>query len=453
MKRLPQEKPMSGPKVVHIVTREEIIATCQGILAQLDQAINQWQHAMQNLAITDDTFLQGIINTREKFNKLLAEDKFSDIQRLVPIEIKQLQANIIERKQVIITTLAKQREEARQTKENAQLLINAIAQKGLHLPKALHNELTQIIQGNYQGSATAVLNQVFGYLVPEQQTNVLTAKQQAILNSMNVDKSTQTYTDWLTKHQTSQRDPRFNQIDHYLSELALENKNVYQSFIQRLNIAETETIKQQQNLLLDSILLDLSKTVQEAKKRTQLLAKLELIVAELKQKSVEPLKLDIQQFDQLTIDELTTLVENCEQQLIKVTNTITATYRQQTLLQCLSKLGYEVRSDMQTQWIKDGRLVIRNPATPGYGIEFTGQAENQRVQVRAVRFTQQEDRQRDKDIETLWCSDFAKLQAWLAKQGDSLILEKSLPIGQVAIKQVEAEQNSTIIKENVKKYF
>ena len=34
---------MSGPKVVRIVTREEIIATCKDILAQLEAEVRQWE--------------------------------------------------------------------------------------------------------------------------------------------------------------------------------------------------------------------------------------------------------------------------------------------------------------------------------------------------------------------------------------------------------------------------
>ncbi|BBI42545.1 hypothetical protein ALP64_204920 [Pseudomonas syringae pv. actinidiae] len=34
---------MSGPKVVRIVTREEIIAICEGHLQRLERAVNRWQ--------------------------------------------------------------------------------------------------------------------------------------------------------------------------------------------------------------------------------------------------------------------------------------------------------------------------------------------------------------------------------------------------------------------------
>ena len=46
---------MSGPKVVRIVTREEIIATCKDILAQLEVEIRRWEKiGTRNELLSDD---------------------------------------------------------------------------------------------------------------------------------------------------------------------------------------------------------------------------------------------------------------------------------------------------------------------------------------------------------------------------------------------------------------
>lgn len=44
---------MSGPKVVRVVTREEIIAICQGHIAALVAAFEQWQRVGKRNEIVD----------------------------------------------------------------------------------------------------------------------------------------------------------------------------------------------------------------------------------------------------------------------------------------------------------------------------------------------------------------------------------------------------------------
>lgn len=427
---------MSGPKVVRIVTLEEVTDICQGHLARLDQAIQQWQNNMDKINEQDEDFYKGIVKCRENFNQMLAEERFLDIQKLVPIEIDHLAEDIEQRKKDKIEQKVQQRIENRQLKENAKTILKSIVDKNLSIPDDLDEKIQQIIKNNYQGNVNEVLNQAFLLLTPKQD-NQLTDRQQALLDRMEIDNTKETFHDWLKQQgQVLQRDPRIVKVDNYLSELALENIEIYEVFTNRLSNIEQEAQQSRQNLLLDSLILDLSKVVKETKERNTLLNQLELVLAELRQTTANTLNIDMQALDKATVQELKKLINSCELQLTEIRQATIAAYRQQTILQGLASIGYEVREGMQTQWAKEGKLVVRNPATPGYGIELVGKAENSRFQIRAVRFTATENKQRDTDIETLWCGDFGKLQTWLAKQGNELLLEKSLPIGQVALKQV-----------------
>ncbi|MBW6266652.1 hypothetical protein KZ859_29945, partial [Pseudomonas aeruginosa] len=109
-------------------------------------------------------------------------------------------------------------------------------------------------------------------------------------------------------------------------------------------------------------------------------------------------------------------------------------------LQGLASLGYEVREGMATAWAQTGRVVLRKPATPGYGLEVGGKADNGRLQLRAVALNANRDSQRDRDIETLWCGEFQRLQALLAAQGGELSVERALGVGEVALKEIGEEQ-------------
>ena len=48
------------------------------------------------------------------------------------------------------------------------------------------------------------------------------------------------------------------------------------------------------------------------------------------------------------------------------------------------------------------------------------------------------DRSRDRDIETLWCGEFGRLQALLHGQGTALVVERALGVGEVPLKEAIA---------------
>ena len=136
------------------------------------------------------------------------------------------------------------------------------------------------------------------------------------------------------------------------------------------------------------------------------------------------------------LGELAELTERCNAILTAHLQQQAALARRQAVLQGLASLGYEVREGMATAWAQTGRVVLRKPATPGYGLEVGGKADNGRLQLRAVALNANRDSQRDRDIETLWCGEFQRLQALLAAQGGELSVERALGVGEVALKEI-----------------
>jgi hypothetical protein len=49
------------------------------------------------------------------------------------------------------------------------------------------------------------------------------------------------------------------------------------------------------------------------------------------------------------------------------------------------------------------------------------------------------DSSRDKDMETIWCNEFARLQALLGASGNTLLIERALAPGATPVKIVERE--------------
>jgi hypothetical protein len=125
---------------------------------------------------------------------------------------------------------------------------------------------------------------------------------------------------------------------------------------------------------------------------------------------------------------------------------LAAAARRRAVLGGLAKLGYEVRETMSTAWAQDGRLVIRKPDATDYGIELGASPDVSRLQVLLVgseRPSVMRDARRDRDMETIWCSEFARLQELLAASGNEMVIERAVEVGVQPVKTVafpEAER-------------
>lgn len=77
---------MSGPKVVRIVTREEILEICNGMLARVDAALAEWTRIGRRNDCIDDGALAAATRRRDALSALIAADRFMDLQKQAPIE-------------------------------------------------------------------------------------------------------------------------------------------------------------------------------------------------------------------------------------------------------------------------------------------------------------------------------------------------------------------------------
>ena len=84
---------MSGPKVVRIVTREEILALCEGQLARVDAALADWRR----IAGTDAGAIAQAEQRRASLAAHIAADRFMDLQKEAPLEEAFLRDDIAAR--------------------------------------------------------------------------------------------------------------------------------------------------------------------------------------------------------------------------------------------------------------------------------------------------------------------------------------------------------------------
>lgn len=157
------------------------------------------------------------------------------------------------------------------------------------------------------------------------------------------------------------------------------------------------------------------------------------------------------------IAELQAAVAAAEQKLTELQAVQVADTRRRAVLDGLQQLGYLVHEELSTATISGGRVVVRNPASTGYGVEIAAGAGMERLQVRTVAFDINRDSSGDIPAEKRWCDDFGALKGALKAQGSEVIVERAMGVGTVPLKVLststmdEARRALSVPRQAVKK--
>ncbi|MBB2918652.1 hypothetical protein [Cupriavidus alkaliphilus] len=433
---------MSGPKVVRIVTREEILAICEGQLRQLDQAITQWTAQCGEMGELSDAEASATRERRRVLAELLKQDAFIDLQKRVPEEIAFLKADALRRERLAIERAAAARQRGRRGQENAATLLNVLKARGTNVPDELKKQLESIACGEGADHVDALLAQGFNLLATEQKS-ALTAAQRDLANRLAEPNEGQSFEAWKARNKpTSPVDMLLERVDAQIAEAeTILGREETATYLTRLRSMESEPNEARRKLLLDSLILDVSKGIETARVRRSAIEQLAEIAVQIEpfiSEASTSLRAQAAACTGATpISTLTALVEQCQTLLESELRRKAAEARREVILQGLAQLGYEVHEGMATAWATDGRVVLRKSSLPGYGVEIGGQAESSRLQVRAVALTSDRDTNRDKDVETIWCGEFARLQQLVTENGNGLLIERAMGIGQVPLKVVD----------------
>ena len=446
---------MSGPKVVRIVTREEAIATCERDLQRLDKALARWENQASRLAQLSDAERAAAHARRASLHALLEQERWLDVQLQVKIESEFLKRDLAEREERAIRQAAETRQQHRRLQENASALLQALDASALlqaldarpdAASAALRQTLHTLADGVLRDDAEALLAQGFAALASAPAEERLSEAQRELAQRLKTDETPMSLEQWRARQQQdAPHEQRLARIDRHIAELQLlQGEASAQAFLERLARAEAEQRPERRNLLLDSLVLDLAQAAREHQQQRQRLEHLQDLASEVAALGAAEHAELLQRAAACQPDsdpqQLAELTERCNAILTAHLQQQAALARRQAVLQGLASLGYEVREGMATAWAQTGRVVLRKPATPGYGLEVGGKADNGRLQLRAVALNANRDNQRDRDIETLWCGEFQRLQALLAAQGGELSVERALGVGEVALKEIGEEE-------------
>jgi hypothetical protein len=219
-------------------------------------------------------------------------------------------------------------------------------------------------------------------------------------------------------------------------------------FSARISTLELESTARRP-LLADSLLLDLANAVKNGREHSRLQSNLRgrhAELSEMKSPEAASLRSEIGQcLSMVSAGNEAALIQRADFLIEAEVQAIAAEGRRHAVLEGLVGLGYEVSEGMATAWVNGGRVVLRKAANPGYGVELSGGSKSDLLQVRAVAFgnsTETRDTSRDRDIETIWCGEFERLQSLVAKDGGHLTIEHARPAGQFPLKVVEDKQRT-----------
>ncbi|WP_338747189.1 hypothetical protein V3D52_11905 [Pseudomonas putida] len=437
---------MSGPKVVRIVTREEIIAICEGHLQRLEHAVGRWETQATRLGELSEQERSASLERHARLRALLAEDRLAELQKAVPLEIEHLRRDLEDREERAIIRAAERRQRDRRVRENAETLLGALQANYESADQALLESLSQMASGASREDAERLLAEGFAHLSNANEEPTLSDTQRALAQQLKVDKPEVSLREWIAAREPdATRDLRLLRIDRHIMELQLlQDAERAAPFLLALERAETETDAKRRNLLLDSLVLDLAASTRNFRRQRECLEQLQDLASDAKTYiGIEHATL-LDQVSACTTDTdlsvTTGLIEQCKTLIASHLQDQAALARREAVLGGLASLGYEVREGMATAWAETGKVVLRKAATPGYGVEVGGKADNGRLQVRAVALSSDRDKARDRDIETIWCGEFQRLQALLKDKGSELLIERALSVGEVPLKETNVSE-------------
>lgn len=442
---------MSGPKVVRIVTREEMIARSEAFLSQLESAVSHWDRQSTKVGELSDHERAATRNRAAQIRALLQNDRFTDIERAVPTEILFLRQDLAERERRAIEKKAERKRYDRRIRENSSSLLGALKSRHIDLPDDLIRSIESLANGAFLDAAEDVLARGFALLATSTENDSATTEQRELAKKLNEELSPTTVREWLGNQiklsPRDEREEREERIYRYISELELlEGPDLTTSFVERLRAASGEIRLQQRNLLLDSIVLDLAAMTRACQQRRELLDEIRDVGTALVAISGDASASLLAEANAIgTSRDIALhqdLLNRARAFVLEQTQQEAALARRKAVLDGLATLGYEVREGMATAWAESGRVVLRKSMTPGYGVELAGRADNGRLQVRAVALSQGHDKQRDRDIETIWCGEFKELQSRLSAAGNSLSIEQARGVGEVPLKVVALDEGT-----------
>ncbi|MGA4212529.1 hypothetical protein ACI2UO_11730 [Ralstonia nicotianae] len=384
--------------------------------------------------------------------QMFRADRFAEFRQAAAAEIDFLDADAGRRRERAAQAWAQERARLHSGKELARVLLRHAAPgapERVELQRAAAGELGL-------KDLDAVLARARQTLF-QPGTPQLGANQQALAARLAGGEKTEDFDAWRRKLVASS--PRLEALFGHISELELLGQagrasELHEEMLAALAFPEDAV----REMRFDSLVISLKRAKEDAVALENLRRKAAFLGAELARyrEGMEELQ-TLQVAARGAISELQAAVTAGEQRLTELQAEQIADARRRAVLDGLQQLGYLVHEELSTATSAGGRLVVRNPASKGYGVEIAAGAGMERLQVRTVAFDTNRDSSGDIPAERRWCDDFGALKEALKAQGSEVIVERAMGVGAVPLKLLststtdEARRASSAPRQAVKK--
>jgi hypothetical protein len=434
---------MSGPKVVRVVTREEVEATCRRWLMLAGEAATDLLRNANRFGLASSALEAQVVSRRAALEALFRSKQWVDLQKDAAQAVEHFRSESERLRSEVVAAEAAQRSLQRRTLDAARSIASSLAKTGQPVPVAL----TAAIEGAMTATGSnldAMQRTVEASITTlvQGQPKTQSFGQSHLAARLNDGGPIPAFAQWLEEN--AQPDPQVERLDGLLSELSTCATLVdITDLTARAISISAEPSADRRALLTDSLVLEAARRLRDERAIEAATAKAMQVRAELEALSSERGRACSIQLDAAITDRnvvaMRTLISEGETLLDEGRRQASAVARRRAVLGGLASLGYEVREGMEAAWAKEGRIVVRRPGNDDYGVEFAAPADASRMQARLVGSdcpANPRNAMRDKDQETIWCGQFDHLRSALADHGGHVEIERALPAGEQAVKTI-----------------
>jgi hypothetical protein len=433
---------MSGPKVVRVVTREELEATCQRWLLLVGEAAADLLRNATRFGLASSALEAQLATRRAALEALFHSEQWVDLQKDAAQAIEHFRFEGERLRSEAVAEVA-QRSRQRRTLDAARSIAASLAKAGQPVPVAL----TAAIEGAMTATGPdldAMQRTVEASIATlvQGQPKTQSSGQSDLAARLNAGGPIPAFAQWLEEN--ARPDPQVERLDGLLSELrtCATFVDITDLTARALSIS-AEPSADRRALLTDSLVLEAARRLRDERAIEAATAKAMQVRAQLAALSSErghacSIQLDAAITDR-NVAEMRARITDGETLLDEGRRQASAVARRRAVLGGLASLGYEVREGMEAAWAKEGRIVVRRPGTDDYGVELAAPVDASRMQARLVGSDQPSsprNAMRDKDQETIWCGQFDQLRSVLADRGGHVEIERALPAGEQAVKTI-----------------
>lgn len=435
---------MSGPKVVRIVTREELQAEGLAHLRTVDGALSQCERTAQRHDAWTEERARSLALRRQHVEQLLKREQWAELRRAAAAEI-----SFLNDERARITGAAVQAAELGLRRRErlgaaARSVARSLKAEGHTVPAGL---LTMAERASRISDAEfprleAELNEAMRNLGESTTSAAGTEEQRSLASRLTAGERGLTFTEWTARHITAEQE-QDTRLSRLVAELSVLDPESAAPFMTRARRIAEEPSESQRALLTDSLVIELSALVARERAWSAQVPTLEearTLLATVPNEHAGALSTRIDAICAARnagevpalIAAVRTIVQS--EQLRRA-----GAARRRAILHGLAALGYEVREHMETACAQGGRIVLRRVGVTDYGVELGAPKDAERIQLRLVGSATPADARtasRDRDAEVQWCSEVGELRSRLGAAGSEFVIERALDPGAQPVKTV-----------------